>query len=50
MSKRKHIADRPWNDADRFAFATQRLRAATIPSRRHNGPDIAEWDEEDDDA
>lgn len=33
-----------WNEADRFAFATQRLRAATVPARRRGGPTTDEWD------
>ena len=49
MSKRKHIASRPWTEADRFAFATQRLRAQTIPAGRSNGPTVDEWDDDTDD-
>jgi hypothetical protein len=33
--KRKHIAQRAWNDADRQAFADgNRTRATTIPNKR----------------
>lgn len=45
---RTHRPNR-WNEADRFAFATQRLRAHTIPPRRNDGPTADEWDELDDD-
>lgn len=41
MSKHRNTQ---WNANDRFAFATQRLRAATIPARRHDGPALDEWD------
>lgn len=35
MSKRKHMAQRAWNEADRQAFADgNRLRATTIPDKR----------------
>jgi hypothetical protein len=35
-----------WNDADRQAFRDgQRLRAHTIPGRRHLAPEVMEWDE-----
>jgi hypothetical protein len=37
-----------WNDADRFAFATQKLRANSIPGRRQDGPMTDEWGWEDD--
>ena len=40
--------NKAWNAADRFAFATQKLRAATIPGRRPAGPDAGEWDDADD--
>lgn len=41
---------RPWNDADRDAFARgERLRAATIPGRRYDGPDPDEWEDDPDD-
>lgn len=44
MSKHnKH--NKGWNEADRFAFATQKLRAATIPARRPSGPAADEWDD-----
>lgn len=33
MSKNKRIKQK-WTDADRFAFATARLRASTIPNKR----------------
>lgn len=33
-----------WNANDKFAFATQRLRANTVPGQRHNGPTADEWD------
>ena len=36
-----------WTEADRFAFATQRLRAATVPARRHDGPTADEWSPDD---
>jgi hypothetical protein len=36
---------RRWTDTDRFAFATQRLRASTVPSRRAAGPTVDEWDD-----
>ena len=49
MSKRTHIAGRPWSHADRFAFTTQRLRAQTIPAGRYEGPSADEWDDEWDD-
>jgi hypothetical protein len=44
-TRRKPMSNyqRPWTDADRFAYGTQRLRAATIPSRRHDGPHADEW-------
>ena len=42
MSKHHNI-NKAWNDDDRFAFAHQKLRAATIPARRHDGPDLDEW-------
>jgi hypothetical protein len=29
----KRITQR-WNDADKFAFATQRLRASTMPNKK----------------
>lgn len=34
---------RKWNDADRFAFATQKLRASSIPPVRFAGPTVDEW-------
>lgn len=37
-----------WNENDRFAFSTARLRASTIPARRHDGPSADEWDWDDD--
>lgn len=40
---------RQWNAEDRFAFSTQRLRASTIPGRKHGGPTTDEWDYEEDD-
>lgn len=43
MSKNNCPRPRSWNADDRFAFATQRLRAATIPARRPDGPDADEW-------
>ena len=44
MSKHHNI-NKAWNDDDRFAFAHQKLRAATIPARRHDGPAADEWDD-----
>lgn len=38
-----------WNDRDRFAFSTQRLRATAVPGRRFDGPSVDEWDWDDDD-
>lgn len=46
MSK-NHRFKNKWTEADRFAFATQRLRATAIPSRRHGGPEADEWLEDD---
>lgn len=43
------MKNRRWTDTDRHAFATQRLRAATIPGRRPNGPTTDEWDYDDED-
>lgn len=34
-----------WNAQDREAFATQRLRAQTIPAKRDDGPQADEWDD-----
>lgn len=36
-----------WTEADRFAFATQKLRASAIPGRRNEGPEAGEWDDYD---
>lgn len=34
---------RAWSDEDRFAFATARLRAKTVPAKRRPGPSAADW-------
>jgi hypothetical protein len=33
-----------WTQQDRESFATQRLRAQTIPAKRDTGPQADEWD------
>jgi len=49
MSKRnKYTQVARWNAADRQAFADCKLRAQTIPGRRNDGPEIDEWDEDED--
>ena len=30
----KKLITQRWNDADKFAFATQRLRASTMPNKK----------------
>lgn len=42
-----HRRTNAWTEADRFAFATQKLRASAIPGRRFEGPDADEWDDDD---
>ena len=34
-----------WSKEDRQAFADNKLRAQTIPSRRNDGPEAEEWDD-----
>ena len=36
-----------WTTSDRQAFADCKLRALTVPSRRHAGPSADEWDWDD---
>jgi hypothetical protein len=40
------MKQRAWNDADRRAFAENKLRAQTVPARRDDGPEVDEWDDD----
>jgi hypothetical protein len=41
----------PWNQADRQSFRDgDRLRASTVPGKRHPGPQSDEWDYDEKDA
>ena len=41
---------RPWSDLDRERFAERNiLKASTVPAKRHDGPDVDEWDDPFDD-
>lgn len=39
-----------WSDRDRQDFTDMKLRAKTIPGKQKAGPDINEWEEDEEES